>query len=143
MVLFHSYFIVILLFFIEPNRNLLGQKRDFVEALVAELDSSSQIVVQLAARAVGNLSYQQESNRNLLVELQVPFKLLSILQSADDPTLQKNVTGALANVSFVTDTLQEQLVQKGVVPVLMKQLQSDNELVVVMTIRAIANILDG
>lgn len=142
MVLFHSYFIVILLFFIEPNRNLLGQKRDFVEALVAELDSSSQIV-QLAARAVGNLSYQQESNRNLLVELQVPFKLLSILQSADDPTLQKNVTGALANVSFVTDTLQEQLVQKGVVPVLMKQLQSDNELVVVMTIRAIANILDG
>lgn len=120
----------------------MGQKRDFVEALVAELDSSSQIV-QLAARAVGNLSYQQESNRNLLVELQVPFKLLSILQSADDPTLQKNVTGALANVSFVTDTLQEQLVQKGVVPVLMKQLQSDNELVVVMTIRAIANILDG
>eukprot|EP00012_Vannella_robusta_P008886 CAMPEP_0206198296 /NCGR_PEP_ID=MMETSP0166-20121206/9556_1 /ASSEMBLY_ACC=CAM_ASM_000260 /TAXON_ID=95228 /ORGANISM="Vannella robusta, Strain DIVA3 518/3/11/1/6" /LENGTH=460 /DNA_ID=CAMNT_0053616129 /DNA_START=83 /DNA_END=1462 /DNA_ORIENTATION=- len=68
--------------------------------------------------------------------------LVEILKEAKDENVQKNLTGALANVSFVSDELQVNLVGQGILPVLMDQLHSSHELVVVMTIRAIANIFD-
>eukprot|EP00339_Tiarina_fusa_P001595 CAMPEP_0117027978 /NCGR_PEP_ID=MMETSP0472-20121206/20384_1 /TAXON_ID=693140 ORGANISM="Tiarina fusus, Strain LIS" /NCGR_SAMPLE_ID=MMETSP0472 /ASSEMBLY_ACC=CAM_ASM_000603 /LENGTH=538 /DNA_ID=CAMNT_0004735339 /DNA_START=257 /DNA_END=1873 /DNA_ORIENTATION=+ len=106
------------------------------------LSHASPEIVQFAGRAIGNFSYQDEKNRNLLVELNVPFKLVELLRETTDTTIQKNLSGALANVSFVSDGLQLSLVEKGIIPILMKQLVSSEELVVVMTIRAIANIFD-
>lgn len=41
------------------------------------------------------------------------------------------------------DTLQKTLIDNGILPVLLKQLSSEEEHVVVMTIRAISNIFDG
>jgi len=77
-----------------------------------------------------------------LVQLNVPSKLVDVLRTSSDVQTIRNSTGALANVSFVSDDLQAQLVDQGILPILMEQLNSEEDLVVVMSLRAIGNIVD-
>jgi hypothetical protein len=136
----------------------MSGQRELIETMVDFLiQSDTTDHAQLAARALGNFSFEHEENRHLLVEFGVPVRLLNLLKQSEDTTTLRNCTGALANVSFVSgrrtgakvdsnpllDTLQATLVEEGVISVLLKQLASPEELVVVMSLRAFGNIIDG
>ena len=126
----------------EGNRDVIGGKVDIVGKIVQFLQSKNNSIIQFAARALGNLSYQHQNNRNTLVSLDAPTQFVSLLKSTTEPQIQRNLSGALANVAFISDGLQVQLAEQGVLPLVVDLLQSEDDDVQIMAIRAIANLVD-
>jgi len=123
------------------NRDFIGAQQNVVEKVVKLLYSDT-AASNFAARVVANLSYQHEQNRKVVVDLGAAPQLVKLLQSTQDSAAQRNIIGAIANVSFVEDELQKQIVDLGVMELLLNLLNSDNDGVVIMSLRALANIVD-
>lgn len=127
----------------DANRANLGQKEEAVEKLVQFFKSGNARLQQWAARAIGNLAYEHEENRGAVMKYLRAEDIMEVLSTATEADLLKNLAGAVANLTNVSDELQSKLVELGAVPFIVRQLHHPDENVVVLSARALCNLADS
>jgi len=126
----------------DVNRTNVGQQEVVFEKLVAFLKTDCANLQRWTARALGNLAYEHEENRNAIMKHLTAGDIMQVLSTATDGDVLKNLAGAVANLTNVSDDLQGQLVEAGAVPFIVRQLSHPDEGVVVLSARALCNLAD-
>jgi len=98
-----------------------------------------------AARAIGNLAYDEVENVKKILEFLTAEQFLELTRKEQDADLLCNLAGALSNIISVhpDDSYVQQLLQAGICPLITQLLRHPSTEVATQAARAIANFSDS
>jgi len=125
---------------IDENRLGLGEA---IEKLVEHLDNNDVNVTKFAARALGNLSYEQADHIAKICDLGAAPKLIALL-SVENEDQQRNAAGALANLASQceVESINDAIIGNGALLPAMALFKSPNQMVQYMALRLLINLCD-